>query len=289
MSGFSDTWLALREPVDARSRDRDAVERLVAWLDDTSSLAVTDLGCGSGAGFRWLAPRLPMPQRWRCVDADRSLLEALTVRVCAWAGGLGWRCEGRDASLALVDTARRKHRLDTVARDLAVDDLGPVLAGCRLLVASALIDLVSEAWLRRLVDACRRSGCAVMLPLCYDGRLSLAPQRAEDDLLREHFNRHQQRDKGFGPALGPAAAGTAATLFAHAGYQVFETNSDWRLGAGDGALMAPLLAGWLDAVGEQDASASLALADWRRIRRAELERGELAVTVGHRDLLALPP
>ena len=163
-----------------------------------------------------------------------------------------------------------------------------MLGSCNLLSASALIDLVSEVWLRRLVEACRHSGCAVLLALSYDGRLSFAPRHADDTLLRDRFNQHQRRDKSLGPALGPAAAAIAAGLFADAGYRVFEAASDWRLTSEDRPLLPPLLAGWLDAVTEQDAAAGRSLAAWQRTRGGQIRCGGLAVTVGHRDLLALP-
>ncbi|HEY5033165.1 MAG TPA: SAM-dependent methyltransferase, partial [Actinomycetes bacterium] len=52
-------WLALREPADAAARAADLVERLARQLPATGRRVIHDLGCGTGAMGRWLAPLLP--------------------------------------------------------------------------------------------------------------------------------------------------------------------------------------------------------------------------------------
>jgi hypothetical protein len=66
MSGFSAEWLALREPVDAASRNPEliAADRLATAR--ARFLSVLDLGSGTGANFRFLAPLL----------GDRAVLAA---------------------------------------------------------------------------------------------------------------------------------------------------------------------------------------------------------------------
>src|SRR5438094_5207745 len=64
-------WLALREPADAAARAAVLVEHLPA----PAPLVIHDLGCGTGAMGRWLAPLLPGPQHWILHDRDAELLE----------------------------------------------------------------------------------------------------------------------------------------------------------------------------------------------------------------------
>jgi trans-aconitate methyltransferase len=52
-------WLALREPADAAARATDLVEHLGRQLPATGHRVIHDLGCGTGAMGRWLAPLLP--------------------------------------------------------------------------------------------------------------------------------------------------------------------------------------------------------------------------------------
>ena len=71
----SPEWLALREPADAAARSAELAERLARHLPGAGRLVIHDLGGGSGAMGRWLAPRLPGPQHWVVHDRDADLLE----------------------------------------------------------------------------------------------------------------------------------------------------------------------------------------------------------------------
>src|SRR5690606_35877728 len=101
-----------------------------------------------------------------------------------------------------------------------------------LVTASALLDLVSADWLRRLSAFCAEAEAAVLFALTYDGRIEAMPRHPDDELVRELVNRHQTTDKGFGPALGPAAAAAAVDAFVERGYEVTSAPSDWRLHPG---------------------------------------------------------
>ena len=71
----SPEWLLLREPVDAAARSAELAERVGRHLATASRLVIHDLGGGSGAMGRWLAPRLPGPQHWVVHDRDADLLK----------------------------------------------------------------------------------------------------------------------------------------------------------------------------------------------------------------------
>ena len=70
----SPSWLALREPVDAAARARDLAEALERALPAGGPRVIHDLGCGTGAMGRWLAPLLAGPQHWVVHDRDADLL-----------------------------------------------------------------------------------------------------------------------------------------------------------------------------------------------------------------------
>ena len=67
-------WLALREPADAGARSRELVEHLGRHPPPTGRWVIHDLGCGTGAMGRWLAPLLSGPQHWVLHDRDADLL-----------------------------------------------------------------------------------------------------------------------------------------------------------------------------------------------------------------------
>lgn len=264
-SVFEADWLALREGVDHRSRSAELVEPLVREWPTGHVRRIVDLGSGTGSNVRYLAPRLPRPQAWVLVDQDRALLEAASLPPEA---GEPVRMIG----------------------DLAKEGL-EALAEADLCVAAALLDLVSEAWLERVIGACVRRGCGALFSSTYDGSIAwdgVAPDAA-DDLVLDLVNQHQTRDKGLGTALGPRAAFVARAGFERVGYRTWLVPSPWRLGPPDGPLAARLIRGWADAAVEQSPRDAAHIERWALARHDALTDPSFTLAVGHLDLLALPP
>jgi SAM-dependent methyltransferase len=252
VSRFAHEWLALREPYDRAARSSTLADRFGRALGPASR--VVDLGCGTGANLRYLAPRLAQ-QHWLCLDRDRELLARAEAALDRWRGEVGWQGS---------------------VRFEALDGVG--------VTASALLDLTSAAWLDRLAKRCRRA--LVLIALSFDGCLSWRPAQAEDDLVGARFLAHQRTDKGFGPALGPDAAAHLAARLEVFGHKVTAARSDWQLGPADRPLLEAMLDGVIAAAGEIREDRQLA--SWAEQRRRQLARGELGLTVGHVDLLAVP-
>ena len=85
MTGFSASWLALREPVDHRSRNGALAQRLASQFAERESIRITDLGSGTGSNLRALVPILPAEQHWTLIDNDPALLEEATLALMRWA------------------------------------------------------------------------------------------------------------------------------------------------------------------------------------------------------------
>ena len=71
---FTSDWLGLREPADRIARDQALARRLAGWLSRQDTIEIADLGSGTGANPRWLAPLLPAAQRWRLYERDPALI-----------------------------------------------------------------------------------------------------------------------------------------------------------------------------------------------------------------------
>ncbi len=277
---FDADWLALREAADAAARDPGLVAQLAGCLSTRAdrSLRCVDLGCGSGANTRYLAPRLPGPQHWRLLDHDERLL-ARAVRGCA----------------GLQDQTGYVVELQPECRDISALQAAD-LRGADLVCASALIDLASAEWLERLAEACAGAGVMALFTLSVDGewrfqRAGNADVDPDDALARAAFNAHQRRDKGAGAALGPDAAARLAEAFSRRGSRVQRAPSPWRLvmaQPGDAALARALLEGWLSAAREQQPEAAERLRAWHGRRARLLDDPAFVVEVGHVDLLAWP-
>jgi hypothetical protein len=303
MSGFSAAWLGLREPADHRARALELIGRLPRRFD-----AIVDLGCGTGSHLRWLAPRLESPQRWLLLDHDAELLAAATAEIEVWAERGGGQVRATRAGLEAMGA-----RLENTGAELEVMGPGLQITGpgldcsCTsvqydlsrglsalelprscLVTTAALLDLVSFDWLSDLVSRVATARASVLWALSYDGRIAITPAHDFDARLVALQNRHQLTDKGFGPALGPAAWRVAHELLEQAGYRVESRDSSWHCDGRDGALLSELVLGWAEAAVEIAPGDSESITHWRDERQRQIAAGELALTVGHRDLAAWP-
>jgi hypothetical protein len=287
MSGFSAEWLRWREPADAAARNPELTARALDWRrQQRGPLAVLDLGSGTGANVRFLARRFGGAQRWLLVDQDPELLAQNAEETHQWATRQGMTATDEGPALVLED-ASCHCRLEPARLDLAGDWEQLEAREVHLVTASALLDLVGADWLERLAQQGRAWRAAVFIVLSYDGSIVWEPAMAGDETLRERVNRHQRTDKGFGSALGPAAAATLATLLRDRGYQVELRPSPWRLGAEHQVLQAALLDGWIEAAREIESTADDLIA-WTIQRRRWIDRGDSRLRVGHWDLFACP-
>ena len=143
LSGFAPDWLALREPYDHAARSAALADRFAAAVGATPHLI--DLGCGTGANLRYLAPRI----------AGRAALAVHRPRRRA-AGGRTGSTPGLGRSRGLAGPERRQRPRHRPARRRdrgrasrsAISPGRSARRGCHGLSASALLDLTSAAWLR---------------------------------------------------------------------------------------------------------------------------------------------
>jgi hypothetical protein len=265
MTGFSAEWLTLREPFDTRARNPAVLDAVAASLATYPSVRIVDLACGTGSTLRALSVRLPLRQNWNLVDNDLGLLARATAT------------EHRD-DVAIIGIP-----LD-LNRDLEAALDGPV----DLVTTSALLDLVSEAWLERLAVEIAARAIPFYAALSYEGTIELAPRDPLDAAIIAAANAHQRTDKGFGPALGPAAADAAIARFKSLGYSVKYGRSDWMIGPQDQEIQNEIMAGWAHAAREMDALTLADTAAWLTRRRDFVSAGRSSLRVGHVDVFAAP-
>jgi hypothetical protein len=264
VSGFAAEWLALREPYDARARNPAILDAVVASLAGRPSVTIADLACGAGSTLRALSPRLAGRQNWRLVDNDLGLLARASASASAGANVMPMPLDlSRDLEAAL---------------DGAVD----------LVTASALLDLVSDDWLGRLAVEVAARKVPLYAALTYDGRIVFDPSDPGDADIMGAVNKHQRWDKGFGPALGPAAAATAIARFEAVGYSVIHGTADWVFGPDDRKMQTEVLSGWAAASRETGDPPLADTIGWLTRRRGAVAAGVSSIRVGHVDFFARP-
>jgi hypothetical protein len=264
VTGFSAEWLALREPYDLSARNPAVLAALAAHVADLAYIRVVDLACGTGATMRAISSRLPPKQSWRRVDNDESLLTRAASSFDA------------------------KMQVDLLPNDISRDLEAALAPPLDLAATSALLDLVSEDWLRRFASAIAARGLRVYAALTFDGRIGFEPADAFDAEIIAAVNRHQRGDKGFGSALGPAAGSAAIACFESLGYVVTSGNSDWLLGPNDREMQSALAAGWAFAARETGALRPADIEAWLVRRLETIAAGRSSIAVGHVDFFGRP-
>ena len=176
-----------------------------------------------------------------------------TISVC-WRARLPWR---GPAGVTFTTVP-----LD-LNRDLEAALDGPI----DLVTTSALLDLVSEAWLDRLAVETLARSIPVYAALSYDGRIEISPTNPFDAAIVAAVNAHQRRDKGFGPALGPTAADAAIARFESLGCSVIHGQADWVVGPHDREFQMEIFSGWASAareIGDLSLADTVGWLTWRR-------------------------
>jgi hypothetical protein len=184
-----------------------------------------------------------------------------------------------------------------VAEDIAVTiipldldrDLEAALGGTvDLVTTSALLDLVSDRWLQRLAAALATRAIPFYAALSYDGQVAFTPSDPFDAAIINAVNQHQRTDKGFGPALGPEAAGATRACFEALGYSVMTGSSDWMIGPEDRDMQTELVDGWASAARDIGTLSAEDITACSMRRRAMIAAGQSCCRVGHVDCFAVP-
>lgn len=290
MSGFSAEWLALREPVDHRSRNLALQAQVIQYLGQIKSVVpgsihITDLGSGTGSNLRALAPYIGVKQSWTLVDYDSDLLRSARASLIAWADSVVSADEGKSKLIAsgLIHPLTITKDSKTIAiefqcADLVHDYQTILNKPADLITAAAFFDLVAESWLTEFCAALTKPLYTV---LTYDGKETWGPPNALDaDVLRA-FHAHQSTDKGFGAAVGPSGAHYLQSLLQTQGFTTVCAPSPWIMDVHNQALIEQLAIGTARAVREMGAIADAAVNQWEYSRRNAMQ-----CEIGHVDLFA---
>ncbi len=262
---FSTDWLSVREPADIRARNPEVLKKVGATFAKHKSVTILDLGCGTGSTLRALGKVFPKSQNWVLVDNDPELLAEIKGQP-KLAGQTLKPCQ-IDLNLHLTDVF--EENIDIVA-------------------TSAFLDLVSERWIDDFISELKARKLPFYAALTYDGRANCDPVHPADPDIISAVNRHQRGDKGFGPALGPVAAGTVIRKLQDAGFEVAQGQADWVFLTSEGLVQSMLIEGWASAALELGILDPETIEDWRDWRLTRVADGDSIIRVGHVDVFAVP-
>lgn len=286
-------WLLLRFDADRRSRAPDLLARVQEHGGRRTPLRILDLGAGAGSNLLYLAPRLPATaQQWTLIDRDANLVSRVEACFAAMAPGI----PGMELGAGELRVAGRSVHYRLEVGDFLRGDGDVFSQPWDLVVANAVFDLLSADQLARFFDLAvehwQRSRPPMYFTINLDEDIEITPGAALDQVVWALFHAHMQRQQHFGRALGADSAEAMTRIAAQRGLLVHTAPSPWRIGPDQPQMLHAnldfvdravheMLAAEPGGAGRLDPAE---LERWLAGRRAQIDRGELTLTVGHQDL-----
>ena len=292
MNSFTSEWLALREPVDHRSRNTKLLASVITYLKHleltrAGEIRIVDLGCGSGSNLRALAPAFNDVQAWTLVDSDPALLLAAQTALLKWCddstaiqNDLSASGNGSLTQTLVLFKNKKKISVNFQCADLSKDVHLPIMATADLVTAAAFFDLTSEDWLQKFCAALSKPLYAT---LSYNGEESWQPEEPSDASVLKAFHIHQTTDKGFGAAAGPSASNLLVKFLSDRAFNVAVADSPWVMDEHDRPLIEQLALGTANAVKETVLIPVETVDLWLQSKR---HAGKCVI--GHTDIFANP-
>ena len=280
----------VREQLENLSRASSLTRQFTHMWRNYSMLNLLDLGCATGANFRYLAPRLDCHQNWTLMDRDDSAFEDLIEETEHWAGSHNWTMKNReDRSFTLVADDQQWHvNMYVIALDEEVEKIN--LGGFHALCSSNFLEKTSAEWYRKLAQRCADAQLPQLLGVNYTSHLKLSPSDPDDALVMEGFHRHIKQDYGLGEAMGDETSYYILRELTNLRFTVQESEYVWYLNSTRQPalinLMIERLSKSAQAVyGEEEEKRIQA---WASRRHYAIAAKKVKMEIGYSDILAKP-
>jgi hypothetical protein len=289
LTSFDVNWLELREPLDQAARSKELTVHFIEALNSSPEPVIMDIGGGTAANFRMLAPQIARNQHWQLIDHDPTLIQHSFIAVIDWAHSRGWESQRLNEHTLIVYTSSGHWTLAADRVDIAKSVEHLSFQNVDAIVTSAFLDLVSADWIQRFSDCLSEVRRPFFATLTVDGRRLWSPAHPDDDWIETLFRLHQSKDKGFGNSIGIEATAAISIALEKANFDVHVESSDWLVDCQHHKkLLTKLLNDALDISIAMKPSEAPRIQEWYRLRQSQMQTHKLAYRVGHLDLLALP-
>jgi hypothetical protein len=295
-------YLLCKRTVDDRALNRHVLERLRQELHGPrrEPLRVLEIGGGLGTMVARLVDwHVVKRAEYHLLDVDAQLIADARTWLASWAKSRGLACSAEAASVRL----QGEPDLDVTVRFVCAeigDFLGDSanLPRADLLVANAFLDLVDvPAMLPQLLGLMANGGL-YWFTVNFDGETILEPEHPDDDLFMRVYHRSMDERVRHGRPAGDSRSGRH--LFAHlrkAGASLLAAGaSDWVVHAqpmgypdGEAKFLRQILDTITAELCQHPEIPPAGLAEWAKLRRQQIDSGELVYIAHQLDFLGRGP
>ena len=292
-------YLAAKKSIDDRSLNPRVWDSLARALPGTRPTDVLELGAGIGSMVQRVIERGLLTEcRYRAVDLEPGNVAEAMLRLPSWAREWGLSVEELGEGGLRFSGVGTLMDLSFEAANVVDALKRPDISGVYdLVIAQAFLDLVDLGSVLPLIGASLRPGGLIYLCINFDGGTIFDPIIDAELDARVEALYHRTMDERVSDAKPSGDSRTGRRLFSglrRIGAQVLDAGpSDWVVYptadgyAGDGDVFLHAI---IDTVqGALESSEELSretLAEWSRVRHAQVEARELVYIAHQLDVLA---
>lgn len=247
---FDRDWLQERYPFDAEARNKTLESKMLANFSNQSSLTLVDIGAGTGSNCLYFIDQLPQNQSWYLIEQNEGLKKATIRRLKDFAAYHKYDFNQKKNKVTIKSI---KKKIEVTLINDSLLNLAQLvdLKQVDLVLANAVLDLLSKAQVEQLVDIIVNHQLVFYPTLNYDG-MTFLPTDPFDDIFIDSYHQHLERPQEHGIPLGKNVSQYMLDLLAEKKCQIDTATSTWKVDRDDIKMHYYLLNFMENAIAEMD-------------------------------------
>jgi precorrin-6B methylase 2 len=275
-------WLAERYHFDAAARHPLIEEKFLHALPPNDTIALIDVGAGTGANCRYLMEKIPANQEWILIEQNSEFSEESLRSLQHHGLQKGYETYLQNGTLTLKAPAKTVQIKALQGSLLEINRMAD-LSATNAVVANAVFDLFTAEEFETFVQKITRHQLLFYATMNYEN-MHFLPTHPQDEKMICLYHEHMLRPQDMGTALGPGSVVQMIEILQQHRYAVTAGNSLWHIHSKHEKMMRYLLNFMASAIAELPLSVedTLLLKPWKKQKE---EATVLHLIIEHQDIL----
>ena len=284
---FSSSWINLREPYDSISRSSLLLD--LYRKDANPFNNIIDLGGGNGSFLRWCHSQSINYNKFMLIDHDQSLLKNFYSKTKKLFS---------KSSIDLIKESPTSYKFKRLKKDkinyiilkqLEILKSIAYINDYNIISFSAVSDLLSKTYIKKILNKIDKDKI-IYFSICFDGTVRWKNINKYDKYIISLFNKHQQKEKTLGFALGSKSIQIVKNLSLKKGFKCHIADSSWNINSDTNNARTFQLA-YLDTIykplKKYELVDQVILKQWFKLKKEDIKNKKSRLTVGHKDIIIL--